>query len=167
MLCSSSWMTKVSSIYLFHRLGGCGAVARASSSNLSIYIYWPQLGWVECPLLPLLFAGRIYLGKQSWYYWDRIPEAGLFGWLTLLFSCVNPGHWSNLSLMMSNTGFIGTDVKSACTSYDVMHSPGLSLIFLTWSNITSATKAITSAYSNLHTYGNTISHIGNNISQKW
>ena len=30
----SSCMTKVSSTYLFHRLGGCGAVSKASFSNL-------------------------------------------------------------------------------------------------------------------------------------
>ena len=37
-LCCSSWMTNVSSTYLFHRLGGCGAVSKASFSNFSMQI---------------------------------------------------------------------------------------------------------------------------------
>ena len=38
-LCAVFWMTKVSSTYLFQRLGGCGAVSRALVSKCSIYMF--------------------------------------------------------------------------------------------------------------------------------
>ena len=47
-----------------------------------------------------------------------------------VLSC-NLSSFSNRSLIIIRAGSIGTEVKSAVTSYDVRHSPGQRVIFLT------------------------------------
>ena len=53
-------MTKVSSTYLFHRLGGCGAVSRASFSKFSM-----KMSATMGPLLPLPFVDNTAPGHTT------------------------------------------------------------------------------------------------------
>ena len=47
--CCSSWMTKVSSTYLFHRLGGCVELCLRPVVQNSPWICWPLWDWVDFP----------------------------------------------------------------------------------------------------------------------
>ena len=114
-LCAVFWMTKVSSTYLFQRLGGCGAVSRALVSKCSIYMFAtmrlsgdpmaaPSTCSKCCP-----WKTKLVLLKQNSNSWMMC----LVFMLVLLGRSLSSFSFSS---MIFSTGGIGTDVKSAVTS---------------------------------------------------
>ena len=84
-------------------------------------ICWPLWGWVVTLLLPLLTVHNIVLGTHKHVLLRQNSSR-------LVICCMVMVVLFCRSLSLSTTGWIGTDVKSAVTSYEMIHSPCCSLM---------------------------------------
>ena len=86
-LCSAYWMTRVSSINLTYRCGGCGADWRALQT-----LPWRGWLWGSWWWNPWLYhepVHNIYPGRGSMCFWGRTPVAWQlrYGHLDPLWQC--------------------------------------------------------------------------------
>ena len=121
LLCTVFMSTNVSSTLLFHRLWGGDDVLRAWLQNF-LYIYGLLCGlmltsWQLLPVVHITCPGTGNMCSLS-----KTPKRQM-----MLFTVIDVLCWSSLSCtswswMILMTGPLGTDVKSAFTSYDMIHS---------------------------------------------
>ena len=125
-----SMTIKVSSTNLFHTLGGCTAELMALISKYSMKRL-PAMGLMGDPVAAPCSCSKIL--PWNWKYmvfkqnYSRLMMCSTFMGVLVWSS----GSSSNFLLMMVMADSIGTDVKSAETTYEVTHSPGCNLIPLT------------------------------------
>ena len=114
--------TKVSSTNLFHIKGGCGDVLMALTSKFSMYKF-ATIGLMGGPMaVPSTCS---YLFWKVKYVLLKQNSRRQMMFLTVIdVLCWSPGSSSRSFSMMLRAGWMGTEVKSAFTSYDMMVSSG-------------------------------------------
>ena len=116
--------TKVSSIYLFHRLWGWGNLLRSLASKSSMYKL-ATMGLIsESMVAPSSSSQYLSWNRKCVFFKQKLlsPNRQMMLLTVLVVLC-----WSSLScsrcfLMMLMAGSMGTDVNSTFTSYDMMYS---------------------------------------------
>ena len=141
LLCTVLMTTKVSSTYLFHRHWGWGDVLRVLTLKSSIYRLATMGIMSKC--MEASSSCTHYLPWNKEYVFLKLNSNRQM----MLFTVMDVLCWSTLSCsiwswMILMTGPMATDMKSAITSHDMIHSSCLnwislicctmSLLLLTW-----------------------------------
>ena len=130
--CSTYCITKVSSTCLFHNPGGFFTVLRALTSKASM-TKLVTIGVTWNPWLPTLSACRTVLGIWKYLLCRQNPNRCMMWCIDIIVLCWCYVSCSNLCLITSMAWLTGTEVKRSLTSYEKMHSPVSSSVFLIYS----------------------------------